>query len=532
VIAETTLRMIPGYDPWRDAGDCTFDMSAAERATGFFPDMLRHVEGEWAGRPLELEPWQQAIVANLFGWKRPDGTRRYREAFVLVARKNGKSLTAAGLALYLLLADGEPGPQVYCAAADREQAGIVYRDAVGMIVQNRELKAACRIYRSYKSVEAGNAAVFRALSHEAYTKHGLNVHGCIVDELHAHPDGDMIDVLQTATGARRQPITVHITTADFWRPESVCNRKYDYACKVRDGVIADPAFLPVLYEAAESDDWTSPATWRAANPNLGVSISEEYLARECERAKNEPSYQNVFRRLHLNIRTNAETAWLDLAQWDLGGAAFDAGSMAGERCFGGLDLSTTVDLTAFCLFFPESGRALWWYWIPRDTARKAERRDRVPYGAWTSVGDIAATAGPTVDYVQVQNDLLAICETYRPVDVAFDPWNADQMAKQLIGLGVPMIKMRQGYYSLTEPTKALERLVVSGKFLHGGNPVTRWCASNVMLEKDKAGNIMASKRYSTGRIDGIAAAVMAIGRSIVQPPVPLSSYDDGREMLV
>jgi len=316
-LLDVCRRAIPGYNPWRDAGECSFDVTSARRVLEFFTECLRHVEGELAGRPFALEEWQVAIIANLFGWLRADGTRRYRTAFVYVPRKNGKTMLAAGVALYCGMSDGEAGPQVYSAASEKEQAALIYRDAVGMIAQEPELDARCRIFRTFKSIEfRETSGVYRSLSSDAKTKHGFNTHCAIVDELHAHVSRELVDVLTTSTGARRQPITFIITTADYNR-DSVCNEFHDYAKKVRDAVLADPYFLPVIYEATKADDWTSPETWRRVNPNFGVSVKADYFAEECEKAKKRPAYLNTFLRLHLNLKTDSDVAWFPSDAWNL-----------------------------------------------------------------------------------------------------------------------------------------------------------------------------------------------------------------------
>jgi len=537
-----TIRLIPGYDPYAHAGDCVFDEQAAARAVRFFPAMLQHIEGEVAGKPFDLEPWQQAIVANLFGWKRPDGTRRYREAFVYVPRKNGKTPLCAGIGLFLLLCDGEPGPQVFTAAADKAQAALVYRHAAGMVHRQPALKKRVRPYRSLKSLETfDQTGQFRSLSHEADTKHGLNIHGCVVDELHAHPDGDLVDALQTGMASRRQPLLIHITTADYYR-ESICNRKYEYACNVRDNG-GDPtkpgydfAFLPVIYEAPDDADWKDPETWRIANPNLGVSVKREYLERECRRAQEEPSFQAAFRRFHLNQRTNADVVWLDMTQWDecAGDHPYAelAESLVGEPCHGGLDLSKTTDLTSLALYFARSKTLLVWFWMPSETIEKAKDRDRVPYLTWADQGYLETTPGNVVDYTFVRQRIEQIAKTYQPTSIGFDPHNATHMIQQLMNAGVDMVEYRQGFLSMSPPTKELERLVVGGQVVHGGHPVLRWCASNVMVRLDPAGNIKPDKAKSTGRIDGITASVMAIGRSIDSGEDGPSVYEERDPIIV
>ncbi len=348
------IREIPGYDPYATAGDCTFDNKAAHQAIQFI-ESLNHIKGAKGGTKIELEPWQKAIVANLFGWKRPDGTRRYREVFVFVPRKNGKSLMAAALVLCVLFTDAEPGAEIYSAAADRDQAALVFDVAKSMVLGDDELSGLCKVYqKAITREELGSS--YKAISRDANTKHGYNAHCVIIDELHAQPNRDLVDVLMTSTGARRQPMVVHITTAGFDR-NSICYLKYDQARRVRDAKPGDtdndPSFLPVIYEAPAESDWTDEKTWFAANPNLDVSVSLDYLRRECQHAKDSPAYQNTFKRLHLNIWTEQDVRWLDMSKWDLCGLTpIEAAELEGRECYAGLDLASTNDVAALVLLFP------------------------------------------------------------------------------------------------------------------------------------------------------------------------------------
>ncbi|MEE9296976.1 MAG: terminase TerL endonuclease subunit [Phycisphaerae bacterium] len=485
----------------------------------FFEHCLTLTAGEWRGQPFLLQPWQRAIVANLFGWKRPDGTRRYREAFVYVPRKNGKSELAGGLGNFLIFADAEPGAQVYCAAADREQARLVFNAAKTMVQAEPEMTARSKVYTNAIVVEA-TGSVLKVVSAEAYSKHGINAHGIIIDELHAQPNRELVDVLCTSTGARRQPLIIHITTADFDREGSICNEKYDYACKVRDGVIDDPAFLPVIYEAQPDDDWTDPRVWARANPNLGVSVSREYLERECRRAQETPSYENTFKRLHLNLRTQQDVRWLSLETWDAcGGAAIDETALEGRTCYAGVDLSATTDLSALVLVFHDDDGGITVvprFWMPADNALKRERRDRVPFQTWARQGYIEMTPGNVVDYDRIRGRINELQTQFDIREIAIDRWNSTQLAVQLQGDGFEVVTFGQGFRDMTAPTKEWEKLVISAKLRHGGHPVMRWMASNVAVETDAAGNLKPSKKHSTERIDGIVAGIMALGRAMVR----------------
>jgi len=517
------IAAIPGYDPVATSGDCVFDAQAAGYAISWVETYCKHVKGALAGKPIKLELWEKAILANLFGWKRPDGTRRYREAFVFVARKNGKTTLLAAIVLLVLFTDEEPGAEIYSAAADREQACLVYDQAKGMVFQCPEMESRVKVYATSKTIwDAQTNSSYKAISADANTKHGYNTHLAVIDELHAQPDRDLVDVLMTSTGSRTQPLILHITTSDFERP-SICNEKHAYAGKVRDGLIEDLSFLPVIYEATIEDDWTSPATWAKANPNLGVSVSREYLERECARAQESPAYENTFKRLHLNIRTEQDVRWLQMAKWDACGGPMP--NLAGKLCYAGFDLASTADITAFVLYFPEEHAVLPWFWIPEDTALIREKRDRVPYLTWAKAGYLKLTPGNACDYETVLRCVTQeIAPKYSVQQVGGDPWNATQFMNALTAAGFNVVQFRQGFASLNEPTKQLEKDVLTGVLNHGGNPVLRWMASNVTVETDAAGNLKPSKKKSTEKIDGIVAMIIARGCAMIAEQTGPSVY--------
>ena len=535
---DDVIRLIPGYDPIETAEDCWFDEESAQLALDFFPSILTHVKGKLAGKPLVLEPWEQAIIANAFGWKRPDGTRRYREVFVYVPRKNGKTCLAAGIILLVMFTDGEAGAEIYSAAADRDQATLVFAQAQGMVLNEPELEGRCQIYKGAKSIVFENSS-YKAISAEANTKHGYNTHLAVIDELHAQPNRDLVDVLETSTASRTQPMIVHITTADFNR-ESICNEKLGYAEKVRDNG-GDPlkeghdsSFLPVIYGASIEDDWQSPEVWAKANPNLGVSFQVDYLERMCKKAIEQPSFENTFKRLHLNIKTEQEVRWLQMERWDLCDAPVDKEKLKGRACWAGLDLSSTSDLTSFSLVFrpnedDDDGiyRVLLWTWVPGDSMEKRFRKDKVSYPTWERQGFIEKTDGNVVDYGRIRTKINEISKDYSIQEIAFDPWNATHLAGELGDQdGFNMVEFRQGLISMNEPTKALERLVLDRKLAHGGNPVLRWAASNVTVKIDEAGNIKPDKKKSTEKIDPIVATIMGLGRAMAGETSGGSAYDD------
>jgi phage terminase large subunit-like protein len=497
-----------------------YDERAALGAVRFFERVIRHTKGEWAGQPFALQPWQRGeVIEPLFGWKRTDGTRRYRRAYIEIPRKQGKSTISSGLALLLLLADAEPGAEIYSAAADKTQASIVFDQAKQFVEGSPLLSREVRVYRNYLAVPKTNS-IYRVLSADAFTKHGLNAHGIIFDELHAQPNRELWDVLATSMGARRQPLMVAITTAGYDRA-SICWEQHEHARQVLAGVVDDPEYFAFIAAADESDDWTSPATWYKANPSLGVTVSEDYLRGECNRAQVSPAHQNTFRRLYLNQWTQQENRWLDMRAWDACAAALP--DLTGRPCYGGLDLASTTDVAAFVLAFPsvEEGEPLWllpFFWIPQANLRERVLRDRVPYDAWARDGLVTATPGNVIDYGHIEAQIVRLAEQYDLREVAFDRWGAAQITQNLTGHGLTMVQMGQGFASMSAPSKELLRLVLSGAIGHGGNPVLRWMADNVTAEQDAAGNVKPSKAKSRQRIDGIVAAIMALDRATRHDP--------------
>lgn len=487
---------------------------------------LKHTKGEWAGQPFEPGFWEPTI-RTVFGSKREDGTRQYRTVYIEVPRKNGKSTVAAGFGCVLLYGDGEPGAEVYSAAADRDQAGIVFNQAKAMVEGCGEFAEASEIYRR-SIVMPSQGRVWRVLSADAPTKHGLNAHGIIFDELHAQPNRDLWDVLTTSTGARRQPLVVAITTAGYDR-HSICWELHEYACKVRDGLIEDPSFLPVIFAADQDDDWTKESTWKKANPGLGTTVKLEYLRQECQRAQEMPAAQNTFRRLHLNQWTEQAERWLPMDLWDANAEEVPEAGLLGRPVFLGLDLASTTDLTALAKLLPlDDGRlALHMrFWIPEENVRKRVQRDRVPYDQWIRDGWIETTPGNVTDYDFIETAILEESSRFNIRDLAFDRWNANQLTAHLqhkwperkeTNAGRQLVAFGQGFASMSAPTKEFEKMLLAKRLLHGGNPVLRWMAANVAVRQDPAGNYKPDKERSFERIDGIVAAIMALGRFMVRP---------------
>lgn len=486
----------------------------------FCARFLTHVKGEWAGQPFVLEGWQRDFVRDLFGWKRPDGTRKYRKAFVFIARKNGKTMLGAAIALYLLFADREPGAELYSVAADRDQAAIMFDAARGMVENSPTLSKRCEIYRR-SIVVPSTASSYHVLSADAPSKHGKNSHGILFDELHAQPNRDLYDVLKTSQGSRRQPLFLMFTTAGYDR-KSVCFEEYEYACKVRDGIIQDDTYYPLLYEAGKDDDWTSIETWKKANPNLGISPKIEFLEEECERAKESPAYQNTFRMLYTNQWTEQATRWIDLEKWDECDERFDAEDLRRRPCYIGLDLASSVDIAAEAMLFPPTGRetlwrVLWRFWVPEENLRKRATRDRVPYDVWAKGHLIEPTPGNTIDFDVIRARVLEDCARFDVREIVFDRWGANHLITQLESEGLKCVPFGQGFASMSGPTKELEKLILARQIAHNGNEVAQWMFSNIAMRTDPAGNIKPDKARSSEKIDGIVALIMALGRGSREP---------------
>ena len=489
--------------------ECSPDSQAAQDAVRFFEKHLTHSKGELGGKAFLLEPWQKDYIGKLFGTMDGD-LRQYRTSLLAIPRKNGKSSLCAGIALKLMF-DGEPGAEIYSCAADREQARLVWEMAKVCVENSPQLRSRLKVYRN-SIVREDTHTTYKALSSEVFTKHGLSAHGIVFDELHCQPDRELWDVMTTSTGARRQPLCVALTTAGYDR-KSICWEIWRYALAVRDGAIKDPTFLPAIYAADPADDWTAESTWRKANPNLGVSVKLDDLRVRCKRAQDMPTEENTFKRLHLNMWTEQDTRFLQMAHWAQGDKPCPV-MLDGRECFAGLDLATTYDTTCFCLLFQLDDGTFWsepHFWIPEENMRDRVKRDRVPYDQWAKEGKLHLTPGNVTDFDQVRADIVALSKKYNIRQVAIDRWNATQLSTQLQGDGINVLGFGQGYGSMSAPTKALEAAVVGGKLLHGGHPVLAWQASNVAVQQDHAGNIKPSKAKSSERIDGIVALVMALG---------------------
>lgn len=514
------------------------NQQAADRAV-FFIESLKHATGEYAGRNFHLMPWQRDIICKLFGTLNPDGTRQYRTCYVTVGRKNGKTELGAAIALYGLFADDEPGAQIYSAASDRQQAGLLYHAAEPMIRQATALAKRAKIIDSQKRVVVHSTnSYYQVLSAEAYSKHGLNAHFTLFDELHAQPDRELWDVLTTSGGSRRQPLIFVMTTAGYDH-NSIGWEIHNYACKVQRGIINDPTFLPIIYQVPEDSDWTDEKCWQLANPALGAFRNIDEMRTLCKRAQETPALEMTFRRLYLNQWVNSVQRWLPMDKWDSCNGKVNPDDLRGRDCYAGLDLASTTDLTALSYVFPYTDghyKTLLHFFIPEDTMREHERKDRVPYSEWAKKGFITATPGNVIDYSFIQHKICEDRLLYNIRELAFDRWGAAKLMTDLqevdfvidpkqAGDGRPLlVPFGQGYASMSAPTKELMNIVLSKKLAHGGNPVLRWNADNMVVASDPADNLKPDKAKATQRIDGIVALIMALGRAVLHP------LDDGKSV--
>jgi len=491
-----------------------------------FINNLTHTKGAFAGQPFALRPWQERIVRRLFRTRR-DGRRQIRTALLMLPRKNGKTELAAAIALYGLFGDGEMGAEVYSAAADKDQAGLCFAVAAQMIRNDPVLLAQCDLVDSQKRiVHRPSGSFYRAISAEAYSKHGFNASMVVYDELHAAPTRELYDVLSTSMGARVNPLMLVISTAGYDR-HSILWELYSHARRVQEHPDLDPSFLPVIYEAPAEADWRSPAVWRKANPALGDFRSLDDMHIAAKRAIEIPAQENVFRRLYLNQWTEQAERWISLAAWEACYAPLERTALARRRCFVGMDLSTTTDLTALVAVFPggDGFDVLAEFFLPADNLPERIRRDRVPYDRWATDGHLILTPGNVIDYEAIRATLRQWDEAFDVQAIGFDPWNATDLVERLKAQdGFNCLPIRQGFAALSSPTKALEKAVLGRQLRHDGDPVLRWNVSNVSVESDAAGNLKPSKRLSTQRIDGVVALILAIDMMERHAPLPPPHY--------
>ena len=525
------------YTPtWFMLPSSHYDKGKADRAVAFI-ESLKHTKGSYYNQPFILLPWQEAIIRDLFGVVKEDGMRQFKQAIVFTPKKSGKTELAAAIALYLLCADHEQRAEVYGAAADRQMAGLVYAVAADMIRLSPALMKRCKILDSRKRIIfLPTNSFYQVLSSDADRAHGVSAHGVIVDEIHVQKNPDLYNVLTKGSGdARKQPLQFIISTAG----DNIHSIGYELFQKAQDllaGRKTDHTIYPVVYAAGPEDDWRDPATWRKANPSMGVTFPESAIREACESARQNPSEENVFKTLRLNIWVRQAVRWMPMDRWDACGLPVDAEALRGRPCYAGLDLSSTQDLTALVLAFPPYGdddrySILPFAWVPEETIGIRSRRDHVNYDLWQKQGHIIATEGNVVDYKAVEQKILELRERYRIREVAYDRWNSQMLIQHLADEGMTVVPFGQGMASMSPPTKELMRLVLEGKIAHGGHPVLRWCMDNAVVQADAAGNIKLSKAKAAEKIDLAVALVMALDRAVRGGGSDAGSVYDGRGLL-
>jgi phage terminase large subunit-like protein len=521
---------------------------AANQAIAFFKG-LRHTTGQWAGEPFHLLDWQHKALVEIFGTLKPDGFRQYQTVYIEIPKKNGKSEFASGLALYLLTADSEPGAQVYSAATVREQAEIVYRAAKIMVEESPELSSRCDVLDGTKRITVPRSnSFYRVLSSENYSKHGYNISGLVVDEVHAHKDRGLIDVLTKGSGAaRRQPLFIFITTAGTDR-NSICWEIREHALRVlkfryskqyawvQGSPMDDPSFYAVVYGLKDDEDWTDEKNWYKANPALGQILNIDEFRKSFQDAQRNIAEENLFKQLRLNIWVKSSLRWMKMSDWDACNTLVDPDELNGQDCYGGLDLAATTDLAALGLVFPQDDvyKVLMKFWIPEDTALDKEKHDQVPYREWAKKGFITLTPGNVIDYAYIKEQIREIREEFNLRELAFDRWGATKLVQDLIEDGFVadpkqegpvIVPFGQGFASMSAPTKEIMNIVLGKKLHHGGNPVLRWNADNMTVLQDPAGNIKPVKPKGAMKIDGMVALIMALDRATRHAPEEKSIYE-------
>lgn len=514
------IRKLKKYKPTKfKLKSSAYDKSTADYAVAFIENLC-HTKGTWAGKPFELIDWQEQIIRDLFGTLKPNGYRQFNTAYIEIPKKQGKSELAAAVALLLTCGDGEERAEVYGCAADRQQAAIVFDVAADMVRMCPALSKRVKILASQKRlIYTPTNSFYQVLSAEAYSKHGFNIHGVVFDELHTQPNRKLFDVMTKGSGdARMQPLYFLITTAGT-DTHSICYETHQKAKDIIEGRKIDPTFYPVIYGADESDDWTDPKVWKKANPSLDITVGIDKVKAACDSAKQNPGEENAFRQLRLNQWVKQAVRWMPMEKWDKCAFAVDEDELEGRICYGGLDLSSTTDITAFVLVFPPLDEEdkyimLPYFWIPEDNLTLRVNRDHVPYDVWERQGFLQTTEGNVVHYGFIEQFIEKLGERFNIREIAFDRWGAVQMVQNLEGMGFTVVPFGQGFKDMSPPTKELMKLVLEQKIAHGGHPVLRWNMDNIYIRTDPAGNIKADKEKSTEKIDGAVATIMALDRAI------------------
>lgn len=488
----------------------------ANRACRFL-ELLPHVEGVWETPTITLEPNQIFFVVNLFGFRQPDGSRRFTSALYAVARKNAKSALAAGIALYVFCTEPEVGPQALSAATTGDQARIVWGVAKRMVEKLASLREAFSLEPFANAIaryEVGGT--FRPINAKASTQDGLNPSVVVFDELHAHKTRDLFDVLRSAAGARKSPLFLYTTTEGYENP-GPWHEVRSFGKQVVEGIVEADHFLSLYYALDDTDDDFDESKWIKANPMLGVSVSLEKMRDYATEAKQQPGALAEFRIKRLNRQAASSEGWIDLRRWKRCGGEVDLAALEGARCWGAFDLASTRDLTAWRLVWEKDGVYYTWgrYWVPESAVHQRTERGSVPYRSWVASGLIQQTDGDVTDYAVVERDILADFQRFQPLEIAYDTWNASDIGNRLMAEGLPLVQFIQGAKSYQPGMQALERAYIGGKLRHGGDPVLSWNAANLVPRRDANMNMAPDKKRSADKIDGMVCLLMAFARAAV-----------------
>lgn len=488
-----------------------FDRDKANRICGFIEE-LPHIKGQWNSTNIKLEPWQCFILTTLFGWvDRETDARRFRKALIVIPRKNAKSTIAAAIGLYLLVMDGEPGAEVFSAATTRDQAKIVWDIAKTMA---QRTKPFCDRYGvsplAHSIAIEDKAAFFKPLSRDADTLEGLNPHGAVIDELHAHKTREVFDVLDEATGARRQPL-IFIISTEGDNPTGVFAEQVSYGQQVLDKTHEDESYFAAFFTIDKEDDWTQPASWRKANPNLGVSVFEEDLRIRCDQARKNPASQSSFLTKRLNVRVGAGQAYFNMLAWNAcADPALKVEDFYGERCIVGLDLASKSDMAAKIQLFERDDKQYLFakFYLPTDAIDRGNPNYDF-YRGWAEKGLLTLTEGNVIDFEFIEKDLIYDAQNFSVHQVGFDPYQATQISTRMTAEGLPMTQVPQNVRQLSEPMKQIAALIAQGRLRHDGNPVMTWMMGNVVAKVDANENVFPRKPRPEAKIDGPVALIMA-----------------------
>lgn len=490
---------------------CYFDLDAALRVRYFFGNFLCHSKGKFKGQPFKLLDWQwKEFIAPVFGWKKKDGTRRFRKAYLEIPKKNGKSTISAGIALYLLLADDEAGAEVYSLAGDKEQASIVYNEAVSMVQSSDALSERLLVIKSKKMLDYPDTnSIYRVLSSDASTKEGYNVSGLIFDEYHVQKNDDLRDVLEYSGASREQPLFVFITTAGE-DTESPCYKEREYAKAVIAGDIDDISYYGLIYSLdEEKEDWTKEKNWYKANPSLGVTIPIDSFREDYKNVCRNPRKAGKFKRYRLNIWTNQESKWLDLNDW--AECTYDEVPEPGEECYASIDLATSQDINSLTLFFPERKAIIPFFWVPEGCNLKRVEDHKFRYTGFIEDGLMVEVPGKIMDYDLIFDKVVEMGSVYNIIKIGCDPYNASTLCKRLTEENFEVVYYRQNFANLSNPSKQLENMILTHTIRHYNHRVLNWMIKNVVSIEDKMENIRPCKKKSKEKIDGVVTTIMNIG---------------------